>query len=267
MSITTKPTGYTVDTGHAKCPDHLWMFDENTGSVSYDQGKSSSKVDITLYESGSASSNLWGSDALGTIITCRDATISSRYGLSGTLTWDATTSLLMVAIIKSTDTGGTTNEAIAGYGLSTTGNPPYGYLRGQPHISSYLDAYNDDFTGAYAHNGTSAVPVYTQAWVMAHGKFKAGELGVAIDNGAWQATANAGSWPSTGSSPNRYAVGAVADSSPSGFYNGSVLALFAYINDYTSWTDTWVDDLYADPWQFLTISSPTPPTLMGAACF
>lgn len=55
MAITVKPTGYTVNTGHAKCPNHLYMLDDATGATNCNDGVGT--LDLTA-----DSTSMWATD-------------------------------------------------------------------------------------------------------------------------------------------------------------------------------------------------------------
>ena len=111
MSITAKPTGYTVNTAHAKCPDHLWMMDgSDVGTtVLTDIGKIGG-LDITL-----ANADMWGTDTgdLGSDIVNFNSTTSRYARLTGYT--PPSSSALWIAIAKpSSATIGAASEVLTG---------------------------------------------------------------------------------------------------------------------------------------------------------
>lgn len=265
MAITTKPTSYSVVVAHEKCPDHLWMLDENSGIVSQDKGKSATKLDMNLYESDVTSANLWSTDTLGTVINCRDATVSSnRYAMSNTHTFEAANSVLLVAYVKTTNTSnsGVTNEFIISTANSVTSSTyPRFAARGQPQFDALADGYAHDGVSGFSINGAnSAQRLYNQNWVMVSAKFKSGEMAIACNGANWLVSNSSASsmvFPSaTSSKPNRYGIGTMPALAPFGNANMDVLAAMVFVDNYDAWDNTFISNLFSDPWQFLTSSSP-----------
>ena len=241
-----KPTGYTVDTGHAKCPTRLWMLDEGTGTAAVDQGSGTAR-DMTLQ-----SASMWGSDALGQYITVNST--SSYYAKTANASvWNASGGLLLIAIVK-TDaaTGPATTEFWFGTHNSAAAGAECAIRNTTTNSRAQAWGVADDASGVSVNSGTD---IYDQAWHMVAAKFKAGSAtsccAVSIDGGAF--TADASDTLGATITLDRYALGARARSSINGLANGKILAAMAYeAGTYATWDDAWIANLYADPWQFLS---------------
>jgi hypothetical protein len=236
------------------------MFDENTGTISQDKGKSATKIDMVLYENGVASANLWASNALGTIITTANVGGLQQIAMSNTHTWEAANSLLLVLIGASTNTTGPANEYMMGAAYSSYSYPRYA-IRGQPQFadpSLDFDSYAHDNVNAFAVNTNQGS--YDRTWRLFAGKFEDGTLAAVsnTDVGWQETTGTALDYPTTtANNPNRYGIGTLPNSVPySAPANFKVLAAMVYINNYAAWDNAFMSSLYSDPWQFLTTSSP-----------
>lgn len=245
MAITAKPTGYTVNTGHAKCPDHLWMIDEGSGTSLVDKGKGTG-LNMTL-----DNADMWGTDGggMGAIITCNDTGPRRATSSTGTL---PSTSIVLVIYAKTTSAASNGNETPFSTGNSGVSNQNMTFLRAQGDEA--LDACHFDGTNSIVRD--SGTNVYSQTWRMMAMKAKASGCAVSVDGGAWSESTTSSSFPNaSGTAPNRFAIGVQADSTPGNYFNGSILAAFAYDNLYATADDAWIADLYSSPWQFLNTSS------------
>lgn len=248
MAITTKPApgSYTVNEAHAKCPDHLWMLDEESGTVAADKGKAAGKMDMNL-----DNADMWDTDALGPVVVTNNS--GPRRGFSDTGTFPSS-SVVFVAYVKSTNVGASSNETPFSAGNDTVSNQNMTFMRGQ--ADEALDSAHYDGTNTrVADSGTD---FYGQTWRMIATKAKANGVAASVDGGAWVETTSASSFPSAaGSPPNRYGLGVLADSTPGNEYNGSLLAVMVFHDLYDTADDTWIADLYDDPWQFLNLGGGT----------
>lgn len=240
MAVSLKPTSYVVNTGHAKCPDHLWMLDENTGTTAADKGKGTA-LNMTL-----DNADMWGSDALGTIVTFNDTGPRKAVSTAGTL---PSSSIVLVCYAKTTAAASNGNETPFSTGNSGVSNQNMTFLRAQGDEA--LDGCH--FDGANSRVSDSGINVYSQTWRVFAVKAMASAVAVSVDGGAWAETTSVSSFPNaSGSAPNRFSLGVQADSTPANYFNGSLLAAFAYDDLYATADDAWIADLYANPWQFLT---------------
>lgn len=251
MAITAKPTSYTVNTGHSKCPTHLWMFDENTGTSAADKG-SGTALNMTLQNSA-----MWATDGtLGsTIITCDSAL--DYYAMTGTGTvWDPTQNVMMVGIIRSTTSTPGTEYAFA-YGKGDSTTPGYGGLRFAATTAPAGVANDGTNTRNKNHSGNG----YDQGWHMIAVKVQpqavSGEVvAISLDGGAFQSLSSS---LLTSYLVNRYGAGVRPSPTPTSVFNGSLLSLSVYENGtYANWDTTWISSLYTDPWQFLNTSTVAP---------
>lgn len=80
---------------------------------------------------------------------------------------------------------------------------------------------------------------------------------ISIDGAAWTGTRTAGSGDVDVAYFTRIGLGCNPQATPILFFNGDILAAFVYKDDYSTWDDTWIAALYADPWQFLETSALT----------
>ncbi len=253
MSITAKPADYTVNTGHAKCPQHLWMLDEGSGTTLADQG-SGTALNMTL-----DNADMWGTDgSLGAIVTANKSGPRKAVSATGTL---PSTSLLMVVIVKTiNDDGyvGASNEYLCGAGYESNSLQTYFNIRAQPQFDNKVDGAIRDGTSAVSHN-TTGLSFYDQTWRMLAMKVKTNGLALSVDGSAWSEITNAYTYPnSAGNAPNRFALGSDATSSASSPTEASFLAMATWANDYTAWNDAWIANLFADPWQFLDTTAGSP---------
>lgn len=244
MAITAKPAGYTVDTGHAKCPDHFYALDEGTGTTAADAVGS---LDLTLDTAG-----MWNTDATyGAVL--RFASASSQKAISAT-TFAASSGLCMVFIAKSASaTNPVANQYIGGPGSASAGI--YGGVRF--NTSGQVEATCD--TGG-ATNGVfpGGSDRYDGSWHMlaVRSNDSTGSNGVtslSVDGGAW--SSNAGTGDQDLAQFTRIALGCTPQSSLNGFFDGDILAAFVYVDDYATWDDTWISELYDAPWAFLTTTT------------
>lgn len=257
MSITAKPTVYTVNTGHAKCPDHLWMLDEGELTTLTDQGKVGG-LDLTLQNA-----DMWGTDTgdLGSVvINCNSTT--ARYARRTGYT-PPSSSALWIAIGKSSSaTIAAANEALVGLAKSDGASTAYGYIA-YTATSGYPIMFYDYGTGG-SGNVTAATDIYDgTTWHMIAGMVRGSDGGtqiikkLSIDGGAWaESSAYSGYvFPNDGGGvvPNALGIGCRPAQTANAIFNGSILAVMAW-DDFTWATadDTWIASIYSDPWQFLT---------------
>lgn len=264
MAITAKPVAYTVDTAHAKCPDHLYLFDEGDGVTVADQG-SATPLNVTITNDA-----MWGLDAtLGNYLECNST--NGYYGISATGTvWNIAQSVMFVVIARSANAvAPATAEYMAGYSNSTGSPVAYGGARVNG-TATVLQGVAYDTTNTPANADTTTV--YDTNWHMCAVKIKpntaAEVIGVSVDGETWD-TSPTGTLTSTGYSINRYGIGCRPAPSPSNVWNGDILAVLIYENDYASWDDAFIASLYSDPWQFMqtTPEIGTVSTLTDGAAF
>lgn len=258
MSITAKPTGYTVNTAHAKCPDHLWMMDgSDVGTtVLTDIGKIGG-LDITL-----ANADMWGTDTgdLGSDIVNFNSTTSRYARLTGYT--PPSSSALWIAIAKpSSATIGAASEVLTGIAKSDGASTAYGYIAFNA-TTGYATVLYDYGTNA-SGNQVGASDLYGTSWAMIAGMVRGSDGGTQIikklsaNGAAWQnSSAYSGyTFPNDGGGavPNALGIGCRPSQTVSSIFNGSILAVMAWDDfDWTTADDTWIASIYSDPWQFLT---------------
>ncbi len=242
---------YTVNTGHAKCPTHLWMLDEGSLTNANDQG-SGTAFDMTLVNAAQ-----WGTDALGPYITTSSTSSYSATTGTGSL-WNGTGGLLLVSIFQTDAAVGTaTAEFWFGIYNSAAAGAECAIRNATVNQLGRALATADD-ASSVGRNSTG--DIYDQAWHMVAAKFQAGtgtdRCAISIDGAAWDLAAS----DTLGATItlDRYAIGARARNFITSEGNGKTLAAWSYeAGTYATWDDAWIANLYADPWQFLNTSALT----------
>lgn len=261
MSITAKPGIYTVNTGHAKCPDHLWMIDEATGVTLVDQGKVGG-LDMTL-----VNADMWTTDSgdlESAVIACNSTT--SRYARRTGYT-PPSSSALWIAIAKpSSATIAAANEALLSIAKSDGASSAYGYIAYTATTGNPTTFY--DYGTGGSGNVTTSADAYDVNWHMIAGMVRGSDGGtqiikkLSVDGGVWDSSSAYSGYvfPNDGGGvvPNAIGIGCRPAQTVNGIFNGSILAAMAW-DDFTWATadDTWIASLYADPWQFLNTTLPT----------
>jgi hypothetical protein len=248
MALSAKPTGYTVDSGHAYAPTHLWMCDEGTGTTIADQGTGTTQ-NMTLQNA-----DMWGTDGTyGAKITCSAATSRYALGASGTL---FTNSVCLIVIAESiANANADANEYIMGYADTGSVGDRGGILALNGAQTWQTDQYDDAGNNVQkTHSGT----FYDSSWHMLAMKFRNGTTteccAVSLDGGAWQVDGN--DTITALAALDRYGLGIRPTGTPSNGFDGHILAAWVYEDPtYTSLNDAWIAALYANPWQFLTTTS------------
>jgi hypothetical protein len=250
MAITAKPTTYTVDTGNAYAPTHLWMCDEGSGTEIDDKGTGTA-LKMTLQNS-----DMWGTDGtLGAKITCVASTSRYALGDSGTL---FSSSVCLIVIAASTTNGNAdANEYVMGFAdTGAVGD------RGGIITVNGAQTWQTDNTDAATNNvqKTNSGTFYDSSWHMLAMKFRSGTAveccAVSLDGAAWEVDAS--DTINALSNLDRYGLGARPTGTPVLVFDGAILAAWVYEDPtYTSLDDAWIAALYADPWQFLETSALT----------
>lgn len=245
MALSAKPTAYSVDTGHAKCPDHLYMLDDATGATTVVDGVGS--LDLTA-----DATSMWNTDATyGQILRFLNA--SSQKALSGT-TFAASSGICLVVISKSSSS---TNPGADQYAIGFGSNAAGIYGGIQYNLTDGYFVGNVD-TGGITNTKSIATDIYDGAWHMLALKTNDstaanGMVSLSLDGGSW--SNNAGTGDQDLAQYNRIALGCTPQDSLNGFFDGDILAAFVYVDDYATWDNAWIASLWADPWQFLTTTT------------
>ena len=238
-----KPVSYTVDTAHAKCPDHLYLIDEGSGTTLNDRG-SVGGLNLTLN-----TDSVWSTTDLtagGGTSPC--IILTNDYARNSGLSFSS--SICFVALVKSTSaTNPASSENIVSAAKSSN-NTDFANLR--LNTSGFVtSSYHDSVAAATTKNG--ATDVYDNTWHLIAAKmYQSGAAVVCAtshDGAAWGTATGAGV---TGlwSTLNRLCIGSHAGSSLSGYFAGEVAAVLVYKDDSASWDNTWISEVYnsGDPW-------------------
>jgi hypothetical protein len=155
------------------------------------------------------------------------------------------------------------NTALTSFGLATQNGHATMILTTAGRLR---DARGDTVSTDIANdNGTTVVADNTVRF-LGH-KFVDNSGGTSIDGAAWDLDTGTQNWGTT----ENFAIGArcldvkLNFLVPNASITYDVIAVMVWINDYATWTNTWISDLYADPWQFVTAVSgvPSKRTLLG----
>ena len=265
MAITSKPSLYSLNTGSAYFPDHLYLFDEATGTTANDQGAATA-ADMSLTDSAQ-----WATDGThGSVIITQ--TTGDRIARSSTFGSTLTSGCLIAVIKGGTDatpeTAVDTNPAVNCHPMnfgdaSSVGNYVGVRFKTDGNLVGLYES-----AGVLTQSVNSAGDVYqfaTNGWAMVAMKFDTATQAWATSwNGAaWQGSSSGGSL--TGVIDN-ITVGCRSGAGESGLFNGLIAACWAFVDDYSTWNDTFIASVYnsGDPWsQFLTVGSKSRLMLMG----
>lgn len=252
MALTVKPAAgtYSLNTGSAYAPDHLWMCDEGSGTSLTDRG-SATAMSMTLQNA-----DMLGTDGtLGAIITCVAAT--SRYALGATGSMFADTGCLIVVAKSTANANADANEYVFSAANSANNNARCGAAAVNGAQTAQVFNLDDvPTTAVQIGSGT----FYDSAWHMLAIKVKTGTAvstcAISVDGGAWSDddAATIGTRTLT-----RYGLGVRASSTLTQIFDGSIAAAWAYHEPtYASLDDAWISTLYnsGDPWsKFLNTST------------
>ena len=254
MAWTIKPAvgTYSLNTGSAYAPDHLWMCDEPSGTSMTDHG-SATAMTMTLQDAA-----MRGTDGtLGSIITCVAA--SSRYAIGATGTMFSDVGCMVIVAASTVNGNADANEYVFSAADSATNVGRCGFLCVSGAQS--VQVLNEDDAAAVATK-TSATAFYDSAWHMLALKVKTGTAtptcSISVDGGAWEddAAETIGTRTLT-----RYGIGVRATTTLTQIFDGSVAAAWAYHEPtYADLNDAWISTLYngGDPWsKFLSTSALT----------
>jgi hypothetical protein len=231
------------------------MCDEGSGAVIADQGKIGG-LGMSLTDAV----NMWTTMDLGALggvgaaIACGAGdTARSGTGLS------ITSGICLVAIMASDNaTNPSARETVAAAGASASASY-YAQMAAATTADGYLWVRAGTPAGVNARS--RAVDVWDGAPHFV--AIKVVEAGSSIsmspssDGAAWAGTS---SIAATDFTPDfdRLAIGKQAFlTDNTDVFTGKVSALFVYLNNEANWTDAWLAELFADPWQFLSPVSAT----------
>lgn len=247
--IIAKPTGYTVDTGNAKCPDHLWMLDEASGLQLFDQGKSPNKIHMDI-----SNAIMRAVDAsLGTILNTSLSPNYVGYSAIDASVWSGVGTLVLVGIVKPANaTSPAVSEVFFGVASSTTANAG---ARLRSSGNAGVDGAQVNVTdNASVVASVTGADIYTGDWKFFAAKIRIGagqvNCAVSVDGSPWGNDINTTLGALTN---NRYGIGCRPGPAINQQATASHLAAFSYEGvDWATIDDAWIADLYANPWQFLS---------------
>jgi hypothetical protein len=252
MAVTAKPPSYTVNTGHAKCPDHLWMCDEGTGTTLTDKGKSGSLQNLTWTNSGGNLS--WVVDGThGNCMRLGDSNTTDFAGVTSNMGITAGTGSGLLVMIGRWNS--TTNPSATCTLLSIGNSGVNGHVSMQFTTAGFLRDARDDTVATPIANNAGTVDRCDNVDRLMAQKFT-DNSGGAFPNDAengWNLDTATFNWGTA----EEFAIGCRCTNTkgtftvPNASITFDVIAVMLYINDYATWDNTWISDLNADPWQFL----------------
>jgi hypothetical protein len=255
VDVTTfaeKPASYTVNTVHAKCPDHLYMIDEGSGATLTDRGKTGG-LNMTITNSTWTTDDLTAGGGTSPVLQLDGTTDYARTAAS----FSMTSNLLVVAIYRRETASTPSGTEYVVDVANSANNTDYAAIR-HPSTTTPACVYDDSGMGAASRAGT--VNTCDAAYHMVAGRFRQNganvQTGQSTDGEAWTTASAAGTalW-----GLNRIAIGDRAGTTTGNEWTGRIAAVFVYkdtadpVND---WSSTFVSSLYGDPWQFLNVSPP-----------
>ncbi len=247
MPISAKPSVYTVNTGHALCPDHLWMMDENTGTTLTDKGKTGGN-DLTFGATTGAGPD-WIADGthgvvLDFVLANQDyAEKTGISSLSGTQT---------IAVITK-PTAGTVNRTAAGL-FDNTQIDRYAIMNWRSDEKYEVGSRFDDTQSNGATQGSA-----TADWDLWLFRFSDTTLDWSLNGSAFATNVVA----RTGmiAAMNTFALGRKSISAPAAWFDDPMCAAMWW---HGSLSDANAMSVAENPWVFLNLSSSatlTPNTL------
>lgn len=262
MSITAKPADYTVNTGHAKCPHHLWMLDEGSGTTLNDIG-SVGGLDMTLQNA-----DMWDTDTGdldSPIIQCNSST--NRYARRTGYTPSSSSALWLAIGKPNSATIGGASEALLSTAIYdaasvTTGQIGFVATTGVPQLTY-------DYGTNASGNQSWGTDLYDTVWAMIAGMVRGSDGGTRVikklsaNGAAWQNSSAYSGYifpnDAGGVAPNAIGIGCRPAQTVNNIFNGAILAVMAWDDfDWATVDDTWIASLYSDPWQFLDTSAGSP---------
>lgn len=239
MTISAKPTSYSVNTGHSHCPDHLYMMDEASGTTLTDKGKTGG-YNLTLTDTAAGSGPDWITDGthgpvLDFVLANGDrASYSSVSGLSG----------IQVIGVIATGNLGTVTRAMASVCDPTQ----------LDRFAALVYQGDEDVEAASRFDATQQTSTSTQAmttgWDFVAFKFSDTTIEWSLNGSAWSALAVSHS--GLLASITRFTLGALAHSSPTWFWDDSMCSAMWWHGDKS---DAEILSIAENPWQFLNLSS------------
>jgi len=241
MTISAKPSVYTVNTGHTHCPNHLWMMDEGTGTTLTDKGKTAG-YNLTLTDTAAGSGPEWATDGthgpvLDFVLANGDhASYSSVSGLTGTH---------VIGVIVDRALGTTTRC------MASVCDPTQ-----LDRFAALVFQGDEDVEAASRFDATQQTATSTQdmaaGWNFVAVQFSDATIEWSLNGSAWSALAVSHS--GLLAAVTRISLGALAHSSPQWFWDDFMCAAMWWK---ASKSDADIASIAADPWQFLDTSALT----------
>lgn len=247
MSINSKPDAFVVNTGATWCPDLLYMLDEGAGTTLSNVGKGSAN-NGTLSSTGAGSAPSWTTlGGQGALQFTRGA-VAADGGLVRTSNLQGVTSQFTAIVLFQRANLSTVDTLFSVADISTTNI----YASMQVSGGEALQAVNNYTSSATVTGSTITVDQIEMAAI----KFKASEMGVSLNGGAFTTGAHntasfpAGAW-------DGFSIGATADSSPTNCGTIYVVGVAIYADAYLS--DGNISTIYngGDVWSSFGVTAAT----------
>jgi len=232
MSVSAKPTSYSVNTGHTHCPSHLWMIDEGTGTSLVDKG-SVGGLDMTITGADWIVDGTHG-NVLDFVAANTDYAEVAVSGLTGTHT--------ICAMVYAT-LGSVTRTIV---NLCDSGDVDR-YVQLLYQGDEDLEA-SSRFDNTQQNN-TSTTDIPVNDWSLVFLRFSDTTVDWSLNGAAW--TTLAVSHTGLVAALNRFTLGYRRTTSPGAPYDDPIGALMWWK---ASKSDSDIATIAADPWQFLTTS-------------
>lgn len=257
MTISVKPTSYTVNTGHALAPTHLWMCDEGTGTTVYDQGTGTA-ADLT-FGATTGSGPTWATDDDGG--ACLDFNNANQEWMTALTSLGITTSASFVVWVKNPGT----HPASA-----TSAVFPYMELADKDATNVFFHIGINPNTGRIAASASNTTnnsntfsttnylttggnDTYNDATArLVIGTFETAQRYLSVDgsNGVDVGTTSA----AIPGASDRFTIGVRANSQTTA-RSSHVRVIAAWVYADRVLNNTEIASLYNDPWQFLDTGS------------
>lgn len=245
MPINSKPAAFTVNTGATWCPDLLYMIDEGSGTTLTNVGKGSAN-NGTLSSTGAGSAPSWTTLGGQQALQFTRGAVAADGGLVRIANLQGVTSQFTAVVLFQRANLSTVDALFSVADISTANI----YASMQVSGAEALQAYNNYTTGATVTGSTITVNQVEMAAL----KFKASEMGVSLNGGAFTTGSHNtalfpdGAW-------DGFSVGATADSTPTNCGSVYVVGVAIYSNAYL--TDGDISTIYnsGDVWSSFGVTA------------
>lgn len=236
MTISAKPASYSVNTGHANCPDHLWLMDEATGTTLTDRGKTGG-LNLTFAGTTGAGPD-WTTDAThGPVLDF----VAANVDRAGTDSVSGLTGTHVVGLVA-IGTAGTVQRTAASL-CDNTQLDRYVALvyQGDENVESV-----SRFDSTAVTNASTQAMTATD-WDFIAVRFSDTTIDWSFNGSAW--TTQAVSHSGLLAAINRFTLGYRDTTSPGNPWDDLMCAAMWWKSDKN---DSEIASIAADPWQFLT---------------